>query len=249
MWQLSEAIDGMTEACRAFGVPVRRRQRQPLQRVAGRATSTRPRWSGCSAWSTASTVARPASAWSTAAAWCWSARPCPSWPARSGPPTTATAARHAAGARPGRGRTPRRRPCATLVAAGLRRRRPRRRRGGGLGARPGRDGGPLRASASPSPGSPTTPRCSRESPGRARAVRRPRPARGSCSTCSRPAACPTAASASPAATAWSVKDLFDLPLAERRRAPGATACPTRSAPARRRADHGDDRQVRADAVG
>ena len=36
MWQLSEAIDGMAEACRAFGDPRRRRQRQPLQRVHGR---------------------------------------------------------------------------------------------------------------------------------------------------------------------------------------------------------------------
>ena len=32
MWQLSEAIDGMAEACRALGTPGRRRQRQPLQR-------------------------------------------------------------------------------------------------------------------------------------------------------------------------------------------------------------------------
>ena len=32
MWQLSEAIDGMTEACLALGSPGHRRQREPLQR-------------------------------------------------------------------------------------------------------------------------------------------------------------------------------------------------------------------------
>ena len=36
MWQLSEAIDGMSEACRGLRHPGHRRQRQPLQRVAGR---------------------------------------------------------------------------------------------------------------------------------------------------------------------------------------------------------------------
>ncbi len=34
MWQLSESIDGMGDACRALEHPGRRRQRQPLQRVA-----------------------------------------------------------------------------------------------------------------------------------------------------------------------------------------------------------------------
>ena len=35
MWQLSEAIDGMSDACRGLRPAGRRRQRQPLQRVAG----------------------------------------------------------------------------------------------------------------------------------------------------------------------------------------------------------------------
>ena len=49
MWQLSEAVDGMSEACRALGLPVIGGNVEPLQRERRRATSTRPRSSGCSA--------------------------------------------------------------------------------------------------------------------------------------------------------------------------------------------------------
>ena len=57
MWQLSEAIDGMAEACRALGLPGGRRQRQPLQREPRRATSTRRRSSAC--WARSTTSASP----------------------------------------------------------------------------------------------------------------------------------------------------------------------------------------------
>ena len=62
MWQLSEAIDGMAEACRGPRRARRRRQRQPLQREPRAATSTPRRSSACWGWSTASTrrPARPA---------------------------------------------------------------------------------------------------------------------------------------------------------------------------------------------
>ena len=51
MWQLSECIDGMAEACRALVAPGHRRQRQPLQRERrGRHRSTPV--SECSGWST-----------------------------------------------------------------------------------------------------------------------------------------------------------------------------------------------------
>ena len=46
MWQLSECIDGMAEACRALDLPGDRRQRQPLQRERRVPTSTRRRCSG-----------------------------------------------------------------------------------------------------------------------------------------------------------------------------------------------------------
>ena len=58
MWQLSECIDGMAEACRALVAAGHRGQRQPLQRE--RRCRHRPdaRSSACSGWSNA--VARPA---------------------------------------------------------------------------------------------------------------------------------------------------------------------------------------------
>ena len=40
MWQFSEVVDGMSEACTALGIPVDRRQRELLQRVAAAPTST-----------------------------------------------------------------------------------------------------------------------------------------------------------------------------------------------------------------
>ena len=72
MWQLSEAVDGMAEACRALGAAGGRRQRQPLQREPGprhRPHAGRGAWW---AWSTSWPPRRPGRAWSTAPSWsCW----------------------------------------------------------------------------------------------------------------------------------------------------------------------------------
>ena len=63
MWQLSECIDGMAEACRALVAAGHRRQRQPLQRERRAPTSTRRRCSACSAWSTCCARPPPGLAW------------------------------------------------------------------------------------------------------------------------------------------------------------------------------------------
>ena len=72
---------------------------------------------------------------------------------------------------------------------------------GGVALAAGGDGGAPPAWGSPRPGWPTTWHLFSESVGPGGAVRRSRAAGRWCSTCSRPPACPTAASASPAVTA------------------------------------------------
>ena len=63
MWQLSECIDGMAEACRALSLPVIGGQRQPLQRE--RRGRHRPDAGAraCSGWSTPCTRRRPGWRW------------------------------------------------------------------------------------------------------------------------------------------------------------------------------------------
>ena len=180
MWQLSEAIDGMAEACRALGTPGHRRQRQPLQRVAGAdidptpvigmlglvdALDRRPPGVGL-------VDGRPPRAGRR--------RPSPSCPARRGPGAKGHRGGRLPVARPGR---PHRRSptsCARLVADGL-------VAGvhdvgaGGVGPGAGRDGGAVRASASTSARIHDAAELFSESPSRVVRLRRPRPAAAACS--------------------------------------------------------------------
>ena len=69
MWQLSEPIDGMGEACSAFGIPVVGGN-VSLYNESAAPTSIPRRSSGCSASSTTSIAVPRAWAWSTGTAWC-----------------------------------------------------------------------------------------------------------------------------------------------------------------------------------
>ncbi len=88
MWQLSEAIDGMAEACRAFAkLPVIGGNVSLYNETAGADIDPTPGHRPARAWSTASTDARPACAsWPATA--CCSSGPTPGArsPARCGPP-------------------------------------------------------------------------------------------------------------------------------------------------------------------
>ena len=199
MWQLSEAVDGMTEALDAFGVPCvggnvslynesRGRDIDPTP-VVGPARHGRP--AGPSSARRRPGRRRPAGAGrrdrARAVGLAVGRGPWPPW------------SRRAAGARPRTRSAPRRPRCAswsppgwswaptTSPAVASRWPWPRWRS--------------APASASPPPGWPTTPRCS---PSRrvARCSASTPSSCGSCSTCSRPVACPTAGSVSPAGIAW-----------------------------------------------
>ena len=193
------------------------------------------RSSACSAWSTGSSGARRASAWSRAAGSCSSASPSPS--------SSGSAWARAKGHRGGRlpaldlGRTTPRWPTSvrTLVAgglvAGVARRGDRRPRPG-----PGRDGRALGRRLQRRPHRRPR-RAVRRVAVPGRAVRRPRAAAARARDVLRRApASRSPASAWPAATGSSVKGLLDVALAEATSTPGATACPTPSAPAPPRAE-------------
>ena len=70
MWQLSEAIDGLAEACLALDLPVIGGNVSLYNESGGRRHRPDRRCSGCSAWWTWSAGARPASAGTTAPRWC-----------------------------------------------------------------------------------------------------------------------------------------------------------------------------------
>ena len=99
MWQLSEAVDGLAEACRGLRPAGHRGQRQPLQRV-GRARHRpdgRPR--ACWGWSIGSAAGHRGPAGPTARRWCCSGparRPTARrtrWPGAGGPSSAGAGAR------------------------------------------------------------------------------------------------------------------------------------------------------------
>ena len=87
MWQLSEAIDGLADACRAFGLPVIGGNVSLYNETGGHRHPSRRRWWACSAWSTGWTAARRGRSWSTVTACSRSARcrRAASWAAPRGP--------------------------------------------------------------------------------------------------------------------------------------------------------------------
>ena len=76
MWQLSEAIDGMAEACRALGLPVIGGNVSLYNESGGRRHRPHPGGRGARPGRRAAAGARPASAGPTAPRWCcWGRRP------------------------------------------------------------------------------------------------------------------------------------------------------------------------------